>query len=200
MAGLKWRVGDGCQILFWLDNWVPGVGILKNHAIANLSEEMLGRTVNYYLSNGEWLIPQLSLVLPWHIIHRVVSIHVGGTHSGSDKCIWAWDRGGDFTVKTAYDGLIQTDLLALWPWRFLWKLKMPIRVQHFLWILFHGKILTNEQRCSRGMTEDISCPRCHSGIENIDHLLRGCRDSIAVWDDICQGTSYSPSFAKNLDD
>ncbi|KAK3229956.1 hypothetical protein Dsin_001837 [Dipteronia sinensis] len=30
--GLKWRVGSGTHIRFWVDNWVPDVGVLKDHA------------------------------------------------------------------------------------------------------------------------------------------------------------------------
>ncbi|KAK2645858.1 hypothetical protein Ddye_021053 [Dipteronia dyeriana] len=58
--------------------------------------------------------------------------------------------GGDFTVKSTYAGLIKAETLPLWSWRFIWKFKMPTRVQHFLWVLFHGKTLTNEQRCCHG--------------------------------------------------
>ncbi|KAK3199147.1 hypothetical protein Dsin_022562 [Dipteronia sinensis] len=102
--GLKWRVRDGCQALFWLDNWVPKVGILREQATITLSEDTLSQTV-----------------------------------------------------------------------------------------------LTNEQRCMRGMGLDASCPRCLSGVENIEHLLKGCMDSIGVWEDISKGITCSPTFLGNMD-
>ncbi|KAK3228830.1 hypothetical protein Dsin_000711 [Dipteronia sinensis] len=66
-------------------------------------------------------------------------------------------------------------------------LKFPYRVQHFLWILLHGKILTNHQRVIRGMAMNASCPRCESSIEDIEHSLRGCIYSIVVWESVSRG-------------
>ncbi|KAK0587703.1 hypothetical protein LWI29_027305 [Acer saccharum] len=198
--GLRWRIGDGCQVLFWLDNWVPEIGFLREHATVIPSADTLTQTVSHFLCNGNWNIAQLAAVLPWNIVHRVVSIHAGGSYSGPDRCIWGWAKDGEFSVKTAHEGQLEVESLTLWPWKFVWKLKIPPRIQHFLWVLLHGKILTNEQRCIRGMGLDASCPRCLSGIENIEHLLRGYRDSKAVWEDISKGITSSPTFLGNMDD
>ncbi|KAK2635586.1 hypothetical protein Ddye_030378 [Dipteronia dyeriana] len=49
------------------------------------------------------------------------------------------------------------------------------------------------------MTADASCRRCEAGIENVDHLLRGCRVSIAVWEAVSKGITSSISFKGGLD-
>ncbi|KAK3221242.1 hypothetical protein Dsin_008267 [Dipteronia sinensis] len=72
-------------------------------------------------------------------------------------------------------------------------------MQHFFWILFHGKTLTNSQRDVHGLTGDVSCPRCESGIEDVNHLLRSCRVSIAVWENISRGVTTSTGFNDELD-
>ncbi|KAK3205342.1 hypothetical protein Dsin_019388 [Dipteronia sinensis] len=130
--GLKWRVGDGCQVLFWLDNWLPDVGILREHDTINLSDDILSQTLNHYFLNEEWIIDQLASVLPWYTVHRVTSIHAGGRHSGPDRCIRGWAQGGELTVKTAYEGYLEVESLPIWSWSFIWKLRIPHRIQHFL--------------------------------------------------------------------
>ncbi|KAK3188146.1 hypothetical protein Dsin_027707 [Dipteronia sinensis] len=148
---------------------------------------------------GGWNISQLALVLPWPIVYRVASIHAGGDHSGLDRVIWGWNQCGNFSVKSAYGGISSAECLSTWTWKFIWSLKIPPRVLHFLWLLLHGKILTNLQRAVRRMDVDVSCPRCNSGIETMDHLLRGCKISIAVWDGVCKGITSSNYLKTDLE-
>ncbi|CAN1787254.1 Putative ribonuclease H protein At1g65750 [Linum perenne] len=66
---------------------------------------------------------------------------------GEDDIIWGPDPRGKFTLKTAYDILASTghhtdqDI-----WRIVWRWKGPNRVRHFLWLVAHDRILTNEER------------------------------------------------------
>ena len=196
--GLLWRVGRGDKIRFWVDNWVPGIGVLKDLDNISISESDVSQTVDHYMLNGEWNISQLDLVLPLDIVSRVTSIHAGGGFSGSDRLIWGWNQGGDFSVKSAYSGLAEPDCVTPWRWKFIWNLKLPPRVQHFLWLLLHGKILTNHQRAARGMDVDTSCPRCKAGIETVDHLFRDCKVSAAVWEWVCRGSTSSASFKGDI--
>ena len=41
----------------------------------------------------------LASVLPWNIVHKVVSIHAGRAHSRHDNSIWGWSKCGNFSVK-----------------------------------------------------------------------------------------------------
>ncbi|KAK3232506.1 hypothetical protein Dsin_004387 [Dipteronia sinensis] len=120
-------------------------------------------------------------------------------HSGPAKVIWGWSNCGDFSVKSAYLGAIEAKRFPLWSWRFIWNLKFPPMVLYFLWTLVHEKILTNLQRVVRGTAADFSYPRCNSGIENVDHLLRGCRESIAIWEKFSKGSTSSVAFKGDLE-
>ena len=85
--GLIWRVGYGTRIRFWLDSWVPGFGTLQEYATIQFSDVILNQTVDSYISNGDWQVNQLALVLPWEIVVRIISIHAGKHHSGGDRAI-----------------------------------------------------------------------------------------------------------------
>ncbi|KAK2636448.1 hypothetical protein Ddye_031240 [Dipteronia dyeriana] len=50
------------------------------------------------------------------------------------------------------------------------------------------------------MATDASCPMCQCRMEDVDHLVRGCRDSIVVWEDNFECISSSAHFLGNLKD
>ncbi|KAK2662267.1 hypothetical protein Ddye_000841 [Dipteronia dyeriana] len=141
LEGLKWRVSDDCHIDFWLDEWVPDIGKLLSYAACLLSDIQKAEKVSDYVAHDDWDIQKLSMVLLWHIIHRIVSIHAGRVQSGSDRAIWGLSKNGEFSVKSAYVSLFKNDEIPNWKWNFLWNLRMPHRVQNFLWILFMENFL-----------------------------------------------------------
>ncbi|KAK3205641.1 hypothetical protein Dsin_019687 [Dipteronia sinensis] len=97
---------------------------------------------------------------------------------GSIEIFGGGIKNGEFSVDSTYAGYLKTDKLSQWPSKFIWKLKIPIKVLHFLWILLQGKIFTNLQRVTQGLVVDASCPRCEDDIEDVEHLLHGYRHSI----------------------
>ncbi|KAK3204897.1 hypothetical protein Dsin_018943 [Dipteronia sinensis] len=170
----KWVVCSSTWRAIYFGADLLNKGVLKDLALVNLSVGMLSQVVSDFLVDGQWLIDQLVVVLPWGVVHRIPSIHADRNSSGSDRAIWGWSKNGEFSVKTAYDGCLNTDRNAVWNWKFIWKLHLPPRVQYFLWLVMHEKIFTNSQRAARGMDSDGFCPRCEVAIEDTDHLLRGC--------------------------
>ncbi|KAL5772199.1 hypothetical protein ACOSQ2_012123 [Xanthoceras sorbifolium] len=193
--GTVWRVGDGKTVRFCTDVWMGDCGPLVSHAIIAVNETMLRELVQDYVKNASWDMEKLALVLPWSIIHQIAKVHVG---RNSDRLIWGGSAGGIFSVKTAYNIGLSSSSSIPWQWSFLWGLKLPTKIITFLWSLLHGKILTNEHRMARCLTDDDSCPRCSSGIESMDHLLRGCKDSIFVWEHVCAGSSKAMNFSGNI--
>ncbi|KAL5756476.1 hypothetical protein ACOSP7_020903 [Xanthoceras sorbifolium] len=95
-------------------------------------------------------------------------------HSGQDRLIWGWDPIGDFSVKSTYEGRLEFDSLPVWSWKFC-----------FLELSSIAK---------------SSCPQCEGGLENVDNLFQGCRDSIAVWEAVFRSVSSSNLFSSNFDD
>ncbi|KAH7557063.1 hypothetical protein JRO89_XS11G0039800 [Xanthoceras sorbifolium] len=142
VRGVKWRVGNGSSILFWIYCCMDDGCTLLKFATILIEENSLNDKVSDYLDNGCWNIHKLSAVLPWHIVHKIASIHAGFDCSGADKVIWGYSGQGLFSVKSAYNNLL-LDFDSPWQWRFIWKLKLPPRVQTFLWALLHNEIFTN---------------------------------------------------------
>ena len=62
-------------------------------------------------------------------------------------------------------------------WEWLWKLRLPYRIQIFLWLIFHRKLLTSVERFRRRLSIDSLC----EDEEDLDHLLRKCPHAQDVW-------------------
>ena len=59
-------------------------------------------------------------------------------------------------------------------WDQIWKLKVPQRIRMFIWLINHGKLLTNLERNRRGFTVDPFCKHCPNIIKDLDHVFRKC--------------------------
>ncbi|KAL5785608.1 hypothetical protein ACOSQ2_008000 [Xanthoceras sorbifolium] len=193
-SGINWRIGNGNSVHFWTDVWASDCGSLANHAAVALNDTLLSEKVKDYVVEAGWNLRKLATVLPWNIIHKITKIHIGNI---PDKIIWGGCSKGNFSVKTAYNLMLDSDSPS-WQWNFIWKMKLPPKVLTFLWSLLHEKILTNDHRRARCLTTDSSCPRCFSGLESIDHLLRGCKSSVGIWNQVCTGFSSSTTFSDSF--
>ncbi|KAL5756987.1 hypothetical protein ACOSQ2_021733 [Xanthoceras sorbifolium] len=105
---------------------------------------------------------------------------------GEDNIIWR-GNGGRFSVKNAYDIASDVENVEDCHWKFIWKLKLPPKLRHFLWLVFQGKLLTNLQRYVRGLTSDDACPCCHENVEDLNHLFRDCYAAKVVWNEVWRG-------------
>lgn len=48
----------------------------------------------------------------------------------------------------------------------------------FFWIMVHERLLNDENRMRKGISNDSSCLICDNGEESLLHLLRDCRKSL----------------------
>lgn len=65
--GLKWRVGNGDNILFWKDNWA-GCGPLENFTTISLSDDLLEWIVSDFLTEQSWSTIWLLFCLPLDVV------------------------------------------------------------------------------------------------------------------------------------
>ncbi|KAL5832773.1 hypothetical protein ACOSQ3_016447 [Xanthoceras sorbifolium] len=178
------RLGDGKSINFWTERWLPDLGSLEAHACIQLNEDKLKEKVCCYFDKGNWDIHKLRAVVPEALVQRIICVYANGNVNKHDKLIWGLSNGGNFTVKSAYDLQCGVAEVTKWDWNFIWRLKLPPKITHFLWLLLHGRLLTNVHRCSRGLDDVATCPRCNISNEDLNHLLRDCNYSINIWRNI----------------
>lgn len=77
---------------------------------------------------------------------------------------------GNYRMARGYKSLNQDSWMeADTKWKMIWRVEVPQRIRQFLWLCMHGIVLTNEERCKRGLTDDGLCYMCDHILENIDH-------------------------------
>jgi len=143
--------------------------------------------------NGNWNFEMLNQWLPYDVVQRIMTIAVPDENDGNDKQMWSVSSNGKFTIASAYHMLSNFDNAAQdETWLKLWKIRAPERIKHFMWMLYHGRLLTNLRKHKMGIGNPM-CRFCHDEIESEIHVLRDCPKATALWlcvVDIAARTSF----------
>ena len=70
---------------------------------------------------------------------------------------------------------------SLFPWKGVWKHKIPKRVAFFLWIVAYGWTLTLDNLMIKGRHLANRCCMCCYDGELVDHLLLHCPITHSLW-------------------
>ncbi|KAE8664067.1 hypothetical protein F3Y22_tig00112857pilonHSYRG00227 [Hibiscus syriacus] len=113
---LFWSVKNGNRIDFWNDIWLDDTGPLIHHSLVGANPPAV-MISSLVTASGEWDMDRIK-----QLNHRL-------------------------TVRSAYKVLmapvpIETDA----SWSEIWALNVPRRIQTFLWLAVHGRLLTNAER------------------------------------------------------
>ena len=94
---------------------------------------------------------------------------------------WQPSPSTRFQVKSFYKHLSSTGA-GFFPWKNIWKAKVPPRVAFFSWTATSRKILTLDILRRRGLILASWCCMCKANGESIDHLLLHCPYAKELWD------------------
>ncbi|VVA38500.1 PREDICTED: ribonuclease [Prunus dulcis] len=161
---------------------------------------MLDWTVSDFLTEQGWNTDWLMGCLPLHVVQKIHCIFAGFNHTEADSCIWQLTSNGEFSVKTAYLSLFTEETNYTWNWDIIWKLQVPPKIKTFLWLLIHGKLLTNVQRVRRNLASNSNCPCCNGSMESLDHLFRRCSHAAKMWNSIGIPNQVAHSFSMDFKD
>lgn len=100
--GILWVVKCGHGVRFWLDPWVPEMGILSNHALVDISDNARNYYVSAYSENGGWNWAVLQL--PSHVCSKIASLQPP-EESLDDYPIWRFAADGVFSLRSAFEVL-----------------------------------------------------------------------------------------------
>lgn len=59
-----------------------------------------------------------------------------------DVAKWSWEKIGKFSVRSMYDHLCSSEINN--PNKKIWKAKIPLKVQMFMWLIQQEEILTKD--------------------------------------------------------
>ena len=98
-----------------------------------------------------------------------------------DTLCWNPSRRGIFEVRSYYYVLLQPYPKETFPWKCVWKAKIPPRVAFFIWTAALGKILTTENLRRRRVIILDWCCMCKASGESTNHLLLHCSVAWELW-------------------
>ncbi|CAL1375573.1 unnamed protein product [Linum trigynum] len=186
-----WDIREGHNVQFWMDPWLAEGTILSEHIIGN------GEGINWHATvaemvtiEGEWKWEDLAPHLTQNLLALIAGTDPPRPGLGEDITAWGMEPDGKFKLRSAYSAAVEWLSDEEWEteeannhhhWKRLWKWAGPNRIKHFLWLVFHDRLMTNAQRKRRKLTTDDTCPMCRNGPETTEHIMRHCSGSIQVW-------------------
>jgi len=180
----KIKVFDGNKTSFWKDNW---------HEIGRLDvafPEVFNLALHQQRTIAEMWTPQgWNIIFRRHIndweAQRVVEFlcaleQFSGLQAGADVLWWQGSSKGLFKVNAAYKRMnYSNQQIANWPWKHIWKTKIPHKVACFVWLLAKEAVLTQDNLMKRGFSLCSRCFLCGETAQTVNHLLLHCKINIS---------------------
>ncbi|WMV37643.1 hypothetical protein MTR67_031028 [Solanum verrucosum] len=140
-----------------------GLGIknLKNHSKA-LKVKWLWR--NHQEGQALW----------YRVINKYEELNKWVTKEGHNK--------GSYKVKEGYKQISLGGIQDLkWPWKQIWRIKVPHKVACFTWLLVNEAILTQDNVAKRGISLCNRCSLCGKANETVRHVFLHCNFTDQLW-------------------
>ncbi|XP_004305638.1 PREDICTED: putative ribonuclease H protein At1g65750-like [Fragaria vesca subsp. vesca] len=145
--GIQRLIGDGMSTNVWADPWLMGENLLP------FFSDTVSRVSDLFVSPGVWDVALLSHLFLAHIVHKNQALPIS-SRSHSDKSIWALDRKGLFTVKSAYHiartRVLEDHVMAPNPsvqlWNKIWNAPVPVPITLGWWEEFKSAIVKSRGR------------------------------------------------------
>ena len=143
-------VGNGEKTSFWEDHWVGDMPLAKQFPrLFSISLNKLETVKNVFANGMNSLRFRRTRVgelgTQWAEMFRLLD-RVALTET-PDKLRWKLTESGVFSVKSLYLAMQVRNTV---PYRFMWKVKIPLRVKTFLWLVLKKSILTRDVLLHRG--------------------------------------------------
>jgi hypothetical protein len=174
-------VGNGSDTRFWEDIWLGDTSLAqqypalynivqrKNVLVATvLAQNPLNIAFRRAFNENKWN--------QWiNLCQRLMMVQLTNT---PDKFVWKLTDSGTFSVKSMYLDLMNghTPFLR----KYLWKLKIPLKIKKFMWFLNNKVLLTKDNLVKRNWHGCTKCCFCNEP-ETINHLFLSCPFAKIVW-------------------
>ena len=186
---LRFEVGDGTRVRFWDDVWCTDGSLKEAYPeLFRIAKDKAAYLADNFQRQGDsihWEVTFSRLAQDWKMesflsfLKILYSVTITGL--GEDKVCWQPSKAHIFQVKSYYDTLTCKGE-GWFPWKSIWKAKVPPRVAFFTWTAALGKILTAENLRRRHITLVSWCYMCKANGESVDHLLLHYVYAKELWD------------------
>jgi hypothetical protein len=180
--GIKWRVGNGRKVRFWEDIWFGNSSLETQFWPLYVINDQQGKTISQ-VWDGHILrltfrrsVSENLMNMWYNMLSIVEDLNL---QEDDDQIIWSFSSNGKFSVQSLYAVINHRGVVPLYV-SSVWKLKIPPRVQIFLWLLTKNKILTRDNVAKRREVSHKTCLFCNEP-ESVNHLFFECCVAKRIW-------------------
>ncbi|XP_026460037.1 uncharacterized protein LOC113360789 [Papaver somniferum] len=114
-----------------------------------------------------------------------------------DSRVWVGNVHGKYTVK---DGIRsdEDEGEPNFPIDVVWSREYPYKINFFLWLLSHDRIMTADNLLRRGMNVSSLCCFCDEDDETSSHLFYECWRTRRIWDYFVEGCRFEWTYNSNV--
>jgi len=158
--GIRWKLGNGHTISFWLDSWCHGSPVVELSDPGPVVADRSKVKVNGFITiEKSWDTTKLSQILLQHLVRLVLAVPIPLTNMEDSFC-WGFTGSGDFTTKfatwRAHDNITHDQ--ESWKFNWIWKLNVMPKIRIFLWQLCHNVLPTRANLLRKGIFVDPVSP------------------------------------------
>lgn len=173
--GFRWKIGDGKKVKFWEDNWLgPSSLAIQFWEVYVLVQEKSGTVADLW--DGSVLKCTFRRGFDQRLMNLWLEIvQLASTISfteDEDALGWQFNSNGIYSSQSLYRIINFRGILPVFV-PAVWHLKVPPRVQFFLWLLSKNKNLTRDNLNIRKKLDDLTCLFCTEN-ESVQHLFFEC--------------------------
>jgi hypothetical protein len=175
------EVGNGQNTRFWEDAWLgdrplceqyPSLYCIVNQTNVSVAQVWNATPINIgfrrALSGNRWD--------RWaHLVVRLMGVQLS---DNDDVFHWNLTASGQFSVKSMYLDLLDGHVGDFK--KYIWKIKVPLKIRIFMWFLLKRVILTKDNLKKRNWQGCSKCCFCDQD-ETIQHLFFTCPFTKIIW-------------------
>lgn len=142
----------------------------------------------YFLNNSiQWNVDFVRNVNDWEInvisdfFSRIYELKI--VQGREDRLMCSHEGNSRFSVHSYYNALICQGVCD-YPWKSIWKVKVPSMVAFFCWLVSHDKVMTTDNLRKRGFCVVDWCSMCKKEGESVNHLFLHCEVAKSLWHEI----------------
>lgn len=193
LKGLRKKVGNGLNTLFWIDTWLtdlplrdkfPRLFSISCHQHASVNS--MGLWDGYsWVWNLTWARAlRVRDIAEKNLLQSLLN-GVCISLANDDEIIWSPSKTGNFSVKSFAEELAKADQSISHDITIgkIWKGLVPPRIELFSWLACHGKLNTRAKLAKLRIipsSQDL-CPLCNEESECVNHLLLQCNYAWKIW-------------------
>uniref|UniRef100_A0A2N9ED53 Reverse transcriptase domain-containing protein n=1 Tax=Fagus sylvatica TaxID=28930 RepID=A0A2N9ED53_FAGSY len=181
-------VGNGERIRFLHDHWC-GDEPLKNtfsdlFSIARDKDVAIANIMSFESGDFHWDLSFILSVHDWELesLTSFLDLIYANSLSGMREDLLCWESlfNHKFVVKR-YNCSLSPHSPIMFPWKLIWKVKVPPRIAFFSWTSALGKVLTIDNLRKRGLIIQEWCCMYKRSREDVDHLFLHCSVAMELW-------------------